>query len=190
MRSTRPYEDELPPESRQKLSSGKLAASTASGPSVGAIEGYGPDRLIGGSPIWTVKLGGVAVRCLVDTGSQVTTVTEQFYRQHLQQHVLKDGGAWLTIRAADGLIIPYLGYFEADVEICGKVLSSRGILVVKDSHSRRALLGMNVLAGLPDLANCLSIKVDNTPNKPGEAGEDRTLGFARLSGPGPIRVPA
>lgn len=58
------------------------------------------------------------------------------------------------LTAANGLNIPYIGYFDVDVETLGITIPKRGILVVKDSEdpvTRRrkqevpGLLGMNVI---------------------------------------------
>ncbi|KAJ8003957.1 hypothetical protein DPEC_G00153790 [Dallia pectoralis] len=101
-------------------------------------------------------MGGVKVKCLIDTGSMVTTVTESFFRQHFFSQGcrgLTDCG-WLALRAANGLTIPYLGYFEIDVQALGKTIQRRGVLVVKDPVGLMAvarkvavpgLLGMNVI---------------------------------------------
>lgn len=45
------------------------------------------NKAIGRRPILTVKVGGVAMKCLLDTGSQVTTVTEKFFESHLRSLV-------------------------------------------------------------------------------------------------------
>lgn len=49
--------------------------------------------------------------------------------------------------AANGLVIPYIGYIEVDLIICGKVIPKRGVLIVKDSNgsSYPGLIGMNVI---------------------------------------------
>lgn len=81
-----------------------------------------------------VKMEGVPIACLVDTGSMVSTVTESFFKEHFQvqgQDQLRSCG-WLQLKAASGLDIPYRGYLELDLEVLGKVLPSVGILVVHD----------------------------------------------------------
>lgn len=54
---------------------------------------------------------------------------------------------WLQLQAANGLDIPYVGYLELDVELCEKVITKHGILVVKKSLGRPSsapcVLGMN-----------------------------------------------
>ncbi|KAI4897396.1 hypothetical protein NFI96_007157 [Prochilodus magdalenae] len=57
---------------------------------------------------------------------------------------------WLRLRAANGLDIPYVGYLELDVVLCGKVIPQCGILVVKDPPGASSLapgvLGMNIIS--------------------------------------------
>ena len=71
-----------------------------------------------------MKMGGVNVSILLDTGSMVSTVTESFFQAHLQSSVstLLKTGSWLTLRAPNGLEIPYIGYLEMDVKVYGKVI--------------------------------------------------------------------
>ncbi|KAL0152450.1 hypothetical protein M9458_052173, partial [Cirrhinus mrigala] len=57
---------------------------------------------------------------------------------------------WLQLRAANGLTIPYIGYLELDVELCGRVVLGCGILVVRDPPGGvcaqvPGVLGMNIL---------------------------------------------
>lgn len=97
-------------------------------------------------------MGGVSVSCLIDTGSVVSTITESCFREHFKpwgQDRLKICH-WLQIRAANGLSIPYIGYMELEVELCGKSFSKCGMLVVRDPPGGTCaqapgVLGMNVL---------------------------------------------
>ena len=110
-------------------------------------------QLIGKCPEVEVEMGGVMVKCLLDTGSMVTTITESFFNEVFKPwgaHKLKSCG-WLALKAANGLAIPYVGYLELDVQVLGKQIPSRGILVIKDTactpqqHAVPGLLGMNVV---------------------------------------------
>ena len=99
------------------------------------------------------------INCLVDTGSEVSTITESFFKEHflpLGKQLLTDR-RWLTLTAANGIEIPYIGYIELDVDVLGVTIPSRGILVVKDSDgsllsSRKkeipSLMGMNIIREL------------------------------------------
>ena len=99
-----------------------------------------------------VSVGGVNVPGLVDTGSMVSTITESFFHQHFEpwgQERLQSCH-WLQLRAANGLAIPYIGYLELEIELCGKLMSQCGVLVVKDppggvSAQVPGVLGMNVI---------------------------------------------
>ena len=97
-------------------------------------------------------MGGAQVLCLVDTGSMVSTVTESFFLQHFQPwgHERLQACNWLKLRAANGLDIPYVGYLELDVELCGTSVPRCGVLVVKDppgavSAQVPGILGMNII---------------------------------------------
>ena len=81
-----------------------------------------------------MKLGGVHVHCLLDSGSQVSTITESFFNKHFRptRSKLLDTNQWLTLTAANGLEIPYIGYLELDFEAQGVTIPQRGILVVRD----------------------------------------------------------
>lgn len=102
-----------------------------------------------------VNFSGVSVPCLLDSGSMVTTITETYFNNkfaHLSAEGLRDCG-WLGLKAANGLMIPYLGYIELDLYILGVTLPRRGVLIVKDPpddymRQKKAavpgVLGMNV----------------------------------------------
>ncbi|KAL7878193.1 hypothetical protein SRHO_G00048360 [Serrasalmus rhombeus] len=115
-------------------------------------EGRPHDNSRGQCPKVAVRLGGVVVDCLLDTGSMVSTITESFFQQHLQGKLRSC--RWLQLRAANGLEIPYVGYVELLVEVLGKLFPDRGWLVVKDppgsagSVAVPGVLGMNVIHGL------------------------------------------
>lgn len=77
-------------------------------------------------------MGGIKVPCLIDTGSMVSTISESFFCQHFEplgQERLRLCH-WLELKAAKGLAIPYIGYLEFEVELCGKVMPHCGVLVV------------------------------------------------------------
>nr|XP_021323533.1 uncharacterized protein LOC101885583 [Danio rerio]XP_021323535.1 uncharacterized protein LOC101885583 [Danio rerio]XP_021323536.1 uncharacterized protein LOC101885583 [Danio rerio] len=114
-------------------------------------------RLVGKCPLVNAQIGmGVDISCLLDTGSMVTTITESFFEKHFHQlgvNGLKKCN-WLQLKAANGLEIPYVGYFETDVKVLGQTLRGQGILVVKDPvdvffHQKKeftpGLLGMNII---------------------------------------------
>ena len=77
------------------------------------------DKLVGDCPTLTVRLRGIDVMCLIDTGSMVSTITEGFFYQHLHPtgSTIHHNIPFLRITAANGLEIPYVGYVEVDTQI-------------------------------------------------------------------------
>lgn len=163
-------------------------------------------RAVGKCPIANVKLGGVPVPCLLDSGSEVSTITESFFNENFRskgKSLLSTSG-WLTLTAANGLNIPYIGYFELDVETFGITIPKRRILVVKDSEdpvTRRrkqevpGLLGMNVIGQVrketkdrPHLKDTTSEWADVLQLSSERATTAR--GFAKVSGKQPVLIPA
>lgn len=132
-----------------ELQSHSLGGAVTGSRGVGDVE---VSKLMSSCPHLDVSMGGIAVSCLIDTGSMVSTITESLFQQHFEpwgQERLKSCH-WLQLRAANGLAIPYVGYLELDVELCGKRLPGCGILVVKDppgcmSSQVPGVLGMNVI---------------------------------------------
>ncbi|XP_026064099.1 uncharacterized protein LOC113047063 [Carassius auratus] len=110
-------------------------------------------HLMSSCPHLAIRMGGVQISCLVDTGSMVSTITESWFRKYFEPwgpDRLKSC-QWLQLRAANGLSIPYIGYMELDVELCGQVISECGVLVVRDPPGGicdqvPGVLGMNVLS--------------------------------------------
>ncbi len=111
---------------------------------------------------------------VLDTGSQVTIINEKAFSSlcvHLGE--LRDASKWLTLRAANGSELPYIGYFVTDIEVRGKLVRDRGILVRKDNpmtvqhdanNSICGLLGMNVVRELKEFEHLLgSMKDESKP---------------------------
>nr|XP_055069239.1 uncharacterized protein LOC129450446 [Misgurnus anguillicaudatus] len=105
--------------------------------------------MVGHSPVAEVKVCGKWIQCLVDTGSQVTMFAESLSKEIFGQGGTKGAEApWLTLKGANGLEIPYIGYRLTDLEVHGVVVPQKGVIIVEDRclGALRALLGMNVLS--------------------------------------------
>ncbi|RXN33232.1 Transposon Ty3-I Gag-Pol poly [Labeo rohita] len=106
-----------------------------------------------------VKIAGVKTKCLLDTGSEVSTISESHFRQHFGEQKLKLSSAcWVKLTAANGLDIPVLGCLQADVECLGKVLPRKCIFVLTDSSPDvkemkgvSGIIGMNILSEVQSL---------------------------------------
>ena len=84
-----------------------------------------------------VQLGKADVRCLLDTrcasvhyhSKRASTITSLMKRDWWMLQ------PYIRITAANGLGIPYRGYFEADVTMFGQTFRKMGFLVVEDPTS-------------------------------------------------------
>ena len=131
------------------------------------------DKTVGQRPTTKAKFAGVEVNCLVDTGSMVTTISETFFKDWIRAagRDIVDPVEWLTVRAANGIEVPYTGLAILDVEVGDTVIPDVGVLVVRDTpataESRRklpGLLGTNVLNRVPDIVNVAQIKKTSVDN--------------------------
>lgn len=117
-----------------------------------------PKRLVGSKCTASVNVGGVDCSCLLDTGSQVTTVAKSFYQTHLSDHPIKPISDILEVEGANGQPVPYLGYVEVDLKFPKALLESEPeistlALIVPDLPSNSGvplLIGTNTLDPLYD----------------------------------------
>ena len=79
----------------------------------------------------------IPVRCLLDPGSQITTVSERFSRDILEPRgfKLQDISKPFTLLSANGAAIPYIGCFETDMCAVNQVIEARVALVIREEHS-------------------------------------------------------
>ena len=107
-----------------------------------ALHGWGLPlpKIFGRTPTMTARIAGVEIECLVDTGSTVTLVSGAFYKEKLESVCgrVHGVGRMLTLRGANGLEIPYLGYLELDMQAGGVTIPDCGLLVLKDKGSHCA----------------------------------------------------
>lgn len=106
-------------------------------------------HLSGESHTIEVEMEGILVPCLLDTGSQVTKLTQSFFSCHFGDQGIRfrDASSFLTIHAANGLSIPHLGYAQLDMKIGRAEIKGCGVTVVRDHclTDGPGLLGMNVI---------------------------------------------
>ena len=122
----------------------------------GSTERSIPPGLIGPRCTASVFIEGVPCESILDTGSQVTTVSESFHKIHLSHLPVHPIHALLEIEGAGGQHVPYLGYIEARVTFPLSIPGKEKELVVLalvvpecQFNSRTPLLiGTNVLLRL------------------------------------------
>ena len=126
------------------------------------------DRAVGGCPVADVTIGGVNAHGIIDTGSEVTTVTESWLQEHFPQ--TKPAYLnWLRLKGAHGLDITYNGVIEVTLTIGTQTLTDTMVLVVKDSDDVETrdrkkqlpvVLGMNVLRKIENFLKRMRSFVD------------------------------
>ncbi|KAL0153919.1 hypothetical protein M9458_050768 [Cirrhinus mrigala] len=74
-----------------------------------------PRGLIGTRCTAQVDIAGTTFDCLLDTGSQVTTITQSFYNRNLCDLQIHSLDNLLEVESANGQNVPYLGYVEVTI---------------------------------------------------------------------------
>lgn len=97
----------------------------------------------------------VKVECnsLLDTGSQVTTVSQSFYDLHFSDYSIHPVSDILEVEGANGQAVPYLGYIHLNIQFPKEFISSQPevqtlALIVPDTRSNSCvpvLIGTNTL---------------------------------------------
>lgn len=166
-----------------------------------------PCGLIGSRCTAEVEIGGHTYPCLLDTGSQVSTIPVSFYNKHLYEQPIQPLHD-LQVEGAAGQTVPYLGFVEISIkfpkEFVGEEYEiSTLVLVVPDAHPdvpATALIGMNTLEPLYE--TYLGRNSTFQPSTQGYRAVLKTLqlthqqkdkgnmGVVRLLGKAPVRVPA
>ena len=104
-----------------------------------------------------VKLNGVSTLALLDTGSQVSCMSESFYNEKLSHVELQPLNTLLQVEGVGGNLLPYSGFVEVEMSFPGRVLGEtktlHGLLLVtpdtKYNSQCPILIGTNIIS------NCL-----------------------------------
>ncbi|XP_056303592.1 uncharacterized protein LOC130215772 [Danio aesculapii] len=163
------------------------------------------ERAVGKCPEVDIHIGGVPVRCLLDTGSNVSTLTESFFRENLhgEDKDLHCTSGWLRITAANKLPLPYLGYVELDIKVMGLIIPEYGFLIVRDRDTADltppGIIGMNITQrcrefALTEFDTTLGGKLDSVWreafSRVQEVESAKATSVARVSGRGKTHIPA
>ena len=97
-------------------------------------------------------INGNRCKCLVDTGSQITTMSQSFYESCLPNVRLNSIDSLLQVEGANGLPVPYLGYVEVSISLPGSLPGSfeldAPVLIVPDTPYNKKVpvcVGTNVI---------------------------------------------
>ncbi len=161
-----------------------------------------------------VKIAGVPTTCLLDTGSEVTTISESHFKQHFGgQEIQLSSANWVRLTAANGLNIPVLGCLQADIECMGSLLPGKCVFVLTESNPDAqemkgldGIVGMNVLRELKNLvlsgkelieeskfsrgtdANVRRV-IARVNKAEGLLGPEGRIGFVKVSGKQVVTIP-
>ena len=111
-------------------------------------------KIVGPPAEVCVILEGVRCTALLDTGSQVSTVCEDFYNEHLSYLTIHSLGSLLEIKGAADQLVPYLGYIEIhlqlpldDSEADIQAYDALALVVPQTSYHKKApvLIGTNII---------------------------------------------
>ena len=72
--------------------------------------------LIGAANECVAAVNGRACLALLDTGSQITSISESFYNKHLSDCIIYPVESLLRVVGAAGQDVPFLGYVDVEVE--------------------------------------------------------------------------
>ena len=121
-----------------------------------------PDDLVGAANEANIVVNGKNVQALIDTGSQVSTISHSFVEQHCSELDIHPVSELLRVDDAGGNAIPYLGYVNLNVNLIPTEQSCEfevPFLVVKDTeyHSKvPVLIGVSVIRHFTDFASEMS----------------------------------
>ena len=115
-----------------------------------------PLGLVGPRCVSTVYVGDVRCESILDTGSQVRTISETFHSRHLASLPIKPISHLLEVEGAGGQPVPYQGYVEVLLTFPSSVtgmeeqLTALALIVPECQFNSRipVLVGTNVLLQL------------------------------------------
>ena len=115
-----------------------------------------PVDLIGKAPEVIATVDNIELKALLDTGSQVSTLSFAAFRDHFSPEDLQSCGKLLRIEGVDGNSLPYHGFIECSISLpvdSSIAMSvSLPVLVVPDTKYNASvplLLGTNFLSKIP-----------------------------------------
>lgn len=119
---------------------------------------WGSKLLIGAANEFVAAVNGRVCLALLDTGSQITSLSELFYKKHLPDCVIHLAESLLRVVGTAGQNVPFLGYVDVEVEfpeeeagLCGCVQVL--VLVVPDNaYNQRVplVIGTNIVKECKD----------------------------------------
>ena len=173
---------------------GKLESPVGKGLPAGKKEKYDPKekkkrKIIGDCPVTNVIIQGKAVQAMLDTGSQITTITDEWARENLRN--IEEEESFFKIKAVNGVEVPYSSLCVLDMELFGTKLTEVPVFITAlptdpfmQARKRETpvLVGMNVLETvfekaeeMPESLNFLTKKIKKEKESSKRIGRTATL---------------
>ena len=116
------------------------------------------------SPQTTALISGHPLKSLLDTGAQVSTISEDVWKGWKDRQPLQQAPTYFKMSAANGTNIPYRGFIVVDVTIGGQTLTDVVLFVVSQSFNPACpvILGMNCLKHIPEFQTSLKLERKST----------------------------
>ena len=142
---------------------GKLKIPAGEGQPVGAKKKTDPSKkkkekkIVGECPVVNVQIQGKKTQAMLDTGSQITTITEEWARQHLKN--LEERESFFKIRAVNGAEVPYSSLCTVDIELFERKFEETPVFITplpsdpfmkERKRETPVLIGMNILEAIFD----------------------------------------
>lgn len=103
--------------------------------------------LIGDANVVNIQINNIPTQALIDTGSQVTTISSDFVAHHMPNESILDLSELITVRGAGGNILPYKGYMDLDITIDDVDCSVPTLVMLSDRPPDIPLIvGTNLLS--------------------------------------------
>ena len=126
--------------------------ATARGPPKRIVE-----KMVGTANEAVAIINGNRCKCLLDTGSQITTLSKSFYESHFPNVPLRSIDDFLRVEGANGQPVPYLGYVEVSIRLPGSLPQpfdvDAPVLIVHDTPYNKKVplcVGTNVIQACVD----------------------------------------
>jgi hypothetical protein len=119
------------------------------------------NRLVGTNNESDIEVNGIVTKGLIDTGSQITTVTAEFHSSLTPIPVMKSLEDFsLEVSVANGEKLPYLGYIELEVKVPAwnsQVFYTLALVVPKTIGNVPVIIGTNFLRQLKQDLDILEV---------------------------------
>ena len=115
-------------------------------------------RMIGDPNLTDIKISGILVKALIDSGSQVSSITGEFYDNMDHKPELNSMDDFqIDLKGANGMTVPYTGYIEASIETqltSTPILTVLLVIPVSQYHGvAPVLLGTNLIRNIQQCRN-------------------------------------